>query len=159
MDLAYGILRWKNRKWEAPKFDENGLTRWMWIVKYPENLKLGKYVDIGAFTYINAKYGVIIGDYTQIGSCCSIYSESTIDGKRGSVVLGRNVRVGSHSLISPGVTIGDNSIIGAFSFVNKDVPSNVIAFGVPIRVYRKLTNDEIKIMQDAIKEVEEANRS
>ena len=44
----------------------------------------------------------------------------------------------------PGVTIGENSIIGAFSFVNKDVPDNVIAFGVPVKVIRKLGQDEIK---------------
>ncbi len=37
----------------------------------------------------------------------------------------------------PGVTIGENSIIGAFGFVNKDVPANVVACGVPIKIIRK----------------------
>ena len=38
----------------------------------------------------------------------------------------------------PGVTIGENSIIGAFSFVNKDIPDNVIAVGIPAKVLRKI---------------------
>ena len=38
----------------------------------------------------------------------------------------------------PGVTIGENSVIGAFSFVTKDIPDNVVAYGVPAKVVRKL---------------------
>ncbi|WP_232473359.1 acyltransferase [Thermococcus thioreducens] len=122
------------------------------MVQYPEGLKLGKYTDIGAFTYINAKYGVVIEDYVQIGSHCSIYSESTIDGKKGKVVIKKNARIGSHSVVMPGVTIGENSIIGAFSFVNKDIPDNVIAFGVPVRIHRRLTEGEIKKLLEEIEE-------
>jgi len=132
------------KKWEYPEFDERGLTKWDWMCQYHENLKLGKYVDIGAFTYINAKYGVEIGDYVQIGSHCSIYSHSTIDNKKGKIIIKRNARIGSHSIIMPGITIGENSIIGAFSFVNTNIPDNVIAYGIPIRVVRKLTKEEIQ---------------
>ncbi|NJE05559.1 acyltransferase [Thermococcus sp. M36] len=140
------------KEWIPPKIEHGTLTKWNWMVQYPEGLKLGKYTDIGAFTYINAKYGVIIEDYVQIGSHCSIYSESTIDGKKGKVVIKRNARIGSHSVIMPGVTIGENSIIGAFSFVNKDIPDNVIAFGVPAKVFRKLTEEEIKKLMEEIEE-------
>ena len=135
------------REWKYPTFDERGLTRWNWMVQYPENLKLGKFTDIGAFTYINAKYGVVIEDYVQIGSHCAIYSVSTIEGKKGRVVIKRNARIGSHSVVMPGVTIGENAIVGAFSFVNKDVPSNVLAYGIPVRVIRKLTEEEIERMK------------
>jgi len=38
----------------------------------------------------------------------------------------------------PGVTIGENSVVGAFSFVNKDIPDNVTAFGVPAKVIKKV---------------------
>lgn len=38
----------------------------------------------------------------------------------------------------PGVTIGENSVIGAFSFVNKDIPDNVVAFGVPAKIKNKI---------------------
>jgi acetyltransferase-like isoleucine patch superfamily enzyme len=96
--------------------------------------------DIGAFTYINAKYGVEIQDCVQIGSHCSIYSWSTIDNKTGKVTIKKNAKIGSHTVIMPGVTIGENSIIGTFSFVNKDVPANVVAVGVPAKVIKKVQN-------------------
>ena len=41
----------------------------------------------------------------------------------------------------PGVTIGENSIVGAHSFVNVDIPDNVIAFGVPAKVIRKIEGE------------------
>lgn len=128
--------RFKN--WKYPEIEENKLTKYNWIVQYKEGLKLGYKTDIGAFTYINAKNGVIIEDHVQIGSHCSIYSVSTIDNKKGKVVLKKNCKIGSHSIIMPGVTVGENSIIGAFSFVNKDIPANVVAWGVPAKVIRKL---------------------
>ena len=132
------------KKWDYPEIKHGKLTKWNWMVQYPDGLKLGKYVDIGALTYINAKNGVIIEDHVQIGSHCSIYSVSTIDGKEGKVILKRNCRIASHSVIMPGVTVGENSIVGAFSFVNRDIPANVVAFGIPARVIRKLTKDEIE---------------
>ena len=46
--------------------------------------------------------------------------------------------------VMPGITIGDNTVIGAGSVVTKDIPSGVIAVGNPCRVYRKLTEDEMK---------------
>ena len=126
------------KKWTKPRIIEGKLTKWNWMVQHANSLKLGTMVDIGAFTYINARYGVTIGDNVQIGSHCSIYSVSTIDTKRGRVVLGENCKVGSHSVIMPGVRIGKNSIIGAFSFVTTNIPDNVIALGVPAKVTKKV---------------------
>lgn len=108
------------------------------MVQHKKNLKLGFKTDIGAFTYINAKYGVVIEDFVEIGSHCSIYSVSTIDDKKGEVVLKKNCRIGSHCVVMPGVTVGENSIIGAFSFVNKDIPDDVVALGVPANVIKKI---------------------
>ena len=79
-----------------------------------------------------------IEDKVQIGSHCSIYSVSTIDDKEGKVILKKNCKIGSHSVIMPGVSVGENSIIGAFSFVNKNIPDNVIAFGIPVKVIKKI---------------------
>jgi len=126
------------KRWRSPIVKEGKLTKYNWLVQYKKNLKLGYKVDIGAFSYINAKKGVIIEDYVQIGSHCSIYSVSTIDNKIGKVVLKRNCRVGTHSVIMPGVTIGQNSVIGAFSFVNKNIPSNMVAIGTPAKIIREI---------------------
>lgn len=126
------------KEWKPPIIEDGKPTKWSWIVRCPDNFNLGIKTDIGAFTYINAKYGVEIDDYVQIGSHCSIYSESTIDNKQGKVLLKKNCKIGTHSVIMPGVTIGENSIIGAFSFVNKDIPPNVIAYGVPAKVIKKI---------------------
>ena len=126
------------KDWKYPDIEEGKLTKYNWLVQHKDKLKLGYKTDIGAFTYINAKNGVIIEDYVQIGSHCSIYSVSTIDNKEGEVILKKNCRIGSHSVIMPGVTVGENSIIGAFSFVNKDIPDNTIAVGVPAKVIKEI---------------------
>lgn len=52
--------------------------------------------------------------------------------------IGRNVWIGSGSQIMPGITIGDNSVIGAGSVVTHDIPENVVAFGVPCQVIREI---------------------
>ena len=103
------------------------------INEYPENFELEKFVDIGEFTYINCDFGVKIHENVQIGSHCSIYSNSTIDDKHGSVVLQKNCKIGSHSTIMPNVTIGENSIVAAYSFVTKNIPKNQIWSGIPAK--------------------------
>ena len=129
--------------WEYPNIEDGNPTKYNWIVQNLDGLKLGFKTDIGAFSYINAKKGVIIENEVQIGSHCSIYSISTIDDTAGKVVLKENCKIGSHTTILPGVTIGRNSIIGANSLVNKNIPSNVIAFGVPAKVIKKIENVEL----------------
>ena len=103
-------------------------------------MKLGKNFDIGTFTYINSHYRVEIGDYVQIGSHCSIYSHSTIDSKKGPVKLKKNCKIGTHSTIMPNVTIGENSVVAAYSFVTKDVPENELWSGVPAKFMKKITS-------------------
>lgn len=128
------------QNWRLPKIKEGKLTKHNWMVQCHKNLKLGYKTDIGAFTYINARYGVIIEDGVQIGSHCSVYSISTIDNTKGRVVLKRNCKIGSHSLIMPGVTIGENAIVGAFSFVKTDVPANKVVCGVPAKIVKYRVN-------------------
>ena len=124
--------------WGYPQIEDGKPTKYNWVVQHKSKLKLGYKTDIGAFTYINAARGVLIEDFVQIGSHCSIYSISTIDDKEGQVVLKKNCRIGSHSVVMPGVTIGENSIIGSFSLVNKNIPDNVVALGVPAKVVKKI---------------------
>jgi len=125
------------RRWKQPVIHEGKLTKWHWLVQNKRGLRIGKETDIGAFTYINALHGVTIEDDVQIGSHCSIYSISTIDDTRGPVTLKRNCRIGAHSVILPGVTVGENSTVGAMSLVTRDIPANVIAVGIPARVLKR----------------------
>jgi acetyltransferase-like isoleucine patch superfamily enzyme len=124
--------------WKLPEIEEGKLTKYNWVVQHKDNLKLGYKTDIGAFTYINAKNGVVIKDLVQIGSHCSIYSVSTIDGKEGEVVLKENCRIGSHCVIMPGVTIGENAVVGTMSFVNCDIPDNCVAAGIPAKIIKSI---------------------
>jgi acetyltransferase-like isoleucine patch superfamily enzyme len=128
--------------WKYPDIEDGKPTKYNWIVQNLNGLDLGFRTDIGTFSYINALHGVVIEDEVQIGSHCSIYSISTIDNTAGKVVLKENCKIGSHSTILPGVAIGRNSIIGAHSLVNANIPNNVVAFGVPAKVVRKLNNNE-----------------
>jgi acetyltransferase-like isoleucine patch superfamily enzyme len=125
------------KDWQYPEIVDGVPTRYNWVVQNLDDFKMGLYTDIGAFTYINAKYGVTIENEVQIGSHCSIYSVSTIDDCQGPVVLKRNCRIGTHSVIMPGVTVGENAVVGAFSFVNRDVPANTVVVGVPAKCIKK----------------------
>ena len=131
--------------WTPPEIENNKLTKWNWMCQHADNLSIGEKVDIGAFTYLNAKHGIIIEDHVQIGSHCAIYTVSTIDGKNGRIILERNCRIGSHTVIMPGIAVGENAIIGAFSFVNKNISKNVLAYGVPVKIVRPLTDDEMAV--------------
>ena len=126
------------KKWKKPNIPEGKLTKYNWLVQYKKNFKLGRKVDIGAFTYINAKNGVVIEDDVQIGSHCSIYSISTIDNKKGKVILRKNCKIGAHSVIMPGITVGENAVVGAYSFINKNIPKDVVAFGVPVKIIKRI---------------------
>jgi len=124
-------------EWQYPDIKDGVLTKYHWLVQNSVGLELGHKTDIGAFTYINARFGVVIKDGVQIGSHCSIYSVSTIDNKQGPVVLKKNCKIGSHSTVMPGVTIGENAVVGAHSFVVSDIPPDSLAFGVPAKVVTK----------------------
>ncbi len=93
---------------------------------------------------------VTIGDNVMIGPNVDIYAVThPIDiasralgrhiSSTGEVRIGNNVWIGGKSTIMMGVTIGDNSIIGAGSVVTKDIPANVIAVGNPCKVLREIT--------------------
>ncbi len=129
-------------EWQYPDIKDGVPTKYQWLVQNSADLKLGYKTDIGAFTYINARFGVVIEDGVQVGSHCSIYSVSTIDNKQGRVVLRKNCKIGTHSTIMPGITIGENAVVGAHSFVISDIPPNSVAIGVPAKVVTKTVPEE-----------------
>lgn len=58
--------------------------------------------------------------------------------------MGDNVWIGAGVHVMPGVTIGNNVVIGGGSVVVKDIPDNVVAMGNPCKVIRKITDEDIK---------------
>lgn len=63
--------------------------------------------------------------------------------------IGRNCWIGAGAIILPGVTIGDNTVVGAGSVVTKDLPSGVVAVGNPCRVLREIgERDEMFYFKD-----------
>jgi acetyltransferase-like isoleucine patch superfamily enzyme len=90
-----------------------------------------------------------VGDNTGFAEWVSVHDNDHVVGARGDnfqgsgfveapIEIGANVWVGAKATILKGVTIGDNAVIGANSVVNRDVPANVVAAGVPARVIREL---------------------
>ena len=91
---------------------------------------------------------VTFGDHVFIAPNCTFTTaEHAIDAEQRNrglevalpITVGNNVWFGAGCIVLGGVTIGDNTVIGAGSVVTKDIPSNVIAVGVPCRVLRPIT--------------------
>ncbi len=127
-------------------------------VEPPVYFSYGSNIHIGRNFYANFNltivddYTVTIGDNVLIAPNVTlsvtghpVHHELRKNGEMYSfpITIGNNVWIGSHVVINPGVTIGDNSVIGAGSVVIKDIPPNVVAAGVPCRVIREI-NDRDK---------------
>lgn len=94
---------------------------------------------------------ITIGDNVMLGPKVALYAVShPIDPQVRilnydypvPITVGNNVWIGGSVVVCPGVTIGDNTIIGAGSVVTKDIPANVIAAGNPCRVIRPITEED-----------------
>ncbi len=111
----------------------------------------GKHVHFGRHVYANFNLTVVddthvyVGDYTQFGpNVVLAVAGHPIDPalrEQGyqynlPIHIGRNCWIGAGALILPGVTIGDNTVIGAGSVVTRNIPSGVVAVGNPCRVLR-----------------------
>ncbi len=112
------------------------------------NIKLGKNVFINSGCCFQDHAGIEIGDGTLIGHQVVIATLnhaqdplSRADMFPKPVKIGKNVWIGAHATILPGVTIGDNAIIAAGAVVNKDVENNVVVGGVPAK---KIKDIEVK---------------
>ena len=112
------------------------------------NIKLGKNVFINSGCCFQDHAGIEIGDGTLIGHQVVIATInhaqdplSRADMFPKPVKIGKNVWIGAHATILPGVTIGDNAIIAAGAVVTKDVEKNAVAGGVPAK---KIKDIEVK---------------
>jgi maltose O-acetyltransferase len=125
---------------------EGTLIRPPFHCDYGFNIRAGKGVFMNFNCVILDVVEVTIGDGTQIGPAVQILAaDHPRDPKirasgleRGRPIhIGRNVWIGGGAMILPGVTIGDDALIGAGSVVTRDVPSGATAFGNPARVQRR----------------------
>jgi len=121
----------------------------------------GENISIGANTFINSNCVLLddnkiqVGENVLIAPFVQIYTAShplkasdriKFNGKNEApyvtftkpVTIGNNVWIGGGTIIMPGVVIGDNVTIGAGSVVTKNIPSDVLAFGNPCKVIKKI---------------------
>ena len=117
------------KHWVKPRIIHGKPTKYGWVVYHPNKLKLGKYTDIGHGVFNQAKYGVTIEDYAQVGGGAYIYTYNSENGTKGSIIIKKNAKIGALALILPKpdgspLIIGENSFVGALTVVTKDVPDN-----------------------------------
>lgn len=123
----------------------------------PFHCEYGSHIEIGEGFYANTGCVMLdvgritIGDNVLFGPNVSLYTaghpihpESRKSGYEYGIPIkiGDNVWIGGSCVILPGVTIGNNVVIGAGSVVTKDIPDNVCAAGNPCRVIREITEED-----------------
>ena len=109
------------------------------------NITVGRNVFINSGCTFQDQGGISLGDGTLVGHQVSIatINHDMDPEKRGSmtfrpVTIGKDVWIGDHASILPGVTIGDGAVVAAGAVVTKDVPPRTVVGGVPARVIRQI---------------------
>lgn len=130
-----------------------GATGHRFLIEQPFYCDYGYNIEIGENFYANVncvildEAPVIFGDNVFVAPGCGFYTaghpfdvEQRNNGLEYArpITIGNNVWIGAQVCVLPGVTIGDNCVIGAGSVVNKDIPSGMLAAGNPCRIIRKL---------------------
>ncbi len=130
-----------------------GKTKEKFLIEQPFHCDYGYNIEIGENFYSNHNLiildsnKVIFGDNIFIGPNCGFYTPNhPLDAKTRNkgietalpIKIGNNVWLGGNVVVLQGVTVGDNSVIGAGSVVTKDIPSNVVAAGNPCKVIKKI---------------------
>lgn len=108
------------------------------------DVRVGVNTWIGPFTVLDGSGGLTIGSNCSVSAGVQIYSHDTVDwAKSGGAKaiekrptrIGSNTYIGPNVVIAAGVSIGDGCVIGAHSFVNRDIPDGKRAWGSPARVF------------------------
>lgn len=109
------------------------IIRLVFSAEIPYTCELDDGVDL-----IHGGLGVVIHPKSYVGKNTKIYQNVTIGGRegRGQPHIGNNVYIGTGACILGGVTIGDNSKIGANAVVIDDVPRGGVAVGIPAKVIK-----------------------
>lgn len=99
---------------------------------------------IGPGFTLHHTLGIVIGWQVVAGANFEVFQNVTIGsnrkpkGNRFMPIIGDNVSIGAGAVVVGAITIGDNVKIGANSFVDKDVPSNVLVAGIPAKIVKQL---------------------
>lgn len=116
-----------------------------------KNIHIGKNVFINMGCKFQDQGGIYIGDGALIGHNVVLATLNHVKSSRdrssmvpAPIHIGKNVWIGSNATILPGVTIGDGAIVAAGAVVAKDVPENTIVGGVPAKIIRHLSEEELK---------------
>lgn len=114
-----------------------------------KNIHMGKHVFINSGCHFQDQGGIYIGDGSLIGHEVVIATLNheldpmhRADLHPSPVYIGKNVWIGAHATILPGVHIGDGAVVAAGAVVTKDVPSGVIVGGVPGKIIKKVSEIE-----------------
>lgn len=115
----------------------------------PDGIRLGDYCLICPGVRLSSATGIIVGDNVMFASGAyvtdsdwhGIYDRVAIVGKSAPVRIENNAWIGDSVIVCKGVTIGENSVIGAGSVVTSSIPANTIAAGNPARVIKPLDAD------------------
>lgn len=126
-------------------------------IETPFNANWGLNTSLGKNFYSNFNMTLVddtditIGDYVKFGPNCVLTTAShPIEPNlrrqayqfNRPIVIADNVWLGSNVVVFGGVSIGENSVIGAGSIVTKDVPANVVAYGNPCKVVRTIDEEK-----------------
>lgn len=125
------------------------------------NVKVGKNTWIGPFTILDGSGNLTIGDNCSISSGVQIYSHNSVKwavskGKekyeKKPVVIDSFCFIGPNTIIKNGVKIGKHSIVGASSFVNKDIEPYSIVAGNPAKVIGSVKLKNKKVLLEYFKD-------
>lgn len=118
---------------------------------FGRKITLGRRVFINSGCRFQDQGGITIGDDCLIGHNVVLATlNHDLDPSRRAdmhpapIVIGRNVWVGANATVLPGVTIGDDAVVGAASVVTKDVPPASVVVGSPARVVRSVAAGELR---------------
>jgi galactoside O-acetyltransferase len=123
----------------------------------------GKHVHLGKNVYFNFNATLVDDTHIYIGDC-TMLGPNVVIATAGHPILpelrekalqynlpihiGKNCWLGAGVIVLPGVTIGDNTVIGAGSVVTKDIPANVVAVGNPCKVLREINEHDKEFYND-----------
>lgn len=118
---------------------------------FGKNITLGKNVFINACCCFQDQGGISIGDDALIGHrvVLATINHGLLPDERqcnhpAPIAIGRNVWIGSGSIVLPGISIGENAVVGAGAVVTKDVEPGTVVAGVPARFIKTVSKSERK---------------